>query len=180
LIFRSEGHLIRNREITFMEEVCLRPAELKDIMVLWKTRNDPETRKYSLSLDYIPYSNYKRWLETALNSDLYALFIITDSQNQPIGQVRFAFNAGLSAEVSIALLWNQRGRGYGTAALLKALEIGYRRFNLNELYALIKSENIPSIKAFIKAGFANQGTVLLEETVCLKFVNKKPRDVKNP
>ena len=154
-----------------MDKIRLRPAESKDLPILWKTRNDPQTRKFSLSKDYIPFEQYKRWFEMAVTTGFYALFIIEETDSRPIGQIRLAFNAEGSAEISIALLPNKRGKGYGTMALLQGMEIAYRQFQLQKLYAVIKPENLPSRKAFLKAGFKEQGNLYLEGTACIKFIH---------
>jgi RimJ/RimL family protein N-acetyltransferase len=63
----------------------------------------------------------------------------------PIGYLRFDRVSQDKTEVSIALVPDMRGRGFGTDALTHIVHPG--------LTARVKRDNNPSLRAFRKAGF---------------------------
>jgi len=64
------------------------------------------------------------------------------------------------------------GRGLGTAAVRKYSESIAKKCNLHKIYATVLSDNIPSLKTFVKAGFDIEGK-LVEHV----FFNGKFRDM---
>jgi len=69
-----------------------------------------------------------------------------------------------TAEISI-ILWDERGKGYGTEAIKTLVSHAFNRMNLNRIQAGAVVDNIGCIKAFEKAGFTREG-VLREAYYC--------------
>ncbi|MCU1656599.1 MAG: family N-acetyltransferase [Pseudonocardiales bacterium] len=61
------------------------------------------------------------------------------------------------AEVGIALLPDERGRGYGTEGLRQAVEFGFGRRNLRRLYLWVLASNRAAIASYGKVGFVEEG-----------------------
>jgi len=61
-----------------------------------------------------------------------------------------------TAEISI-ILWDERGKGYGTEAIKALVNHAFTRMNLNRIQAGAVMDNIGCIKAFEKAGFTREG-----------------------
>ena len=57
--------------------VTLRPAVLDDCPVLWRWRNDPETRQASVDEREIPVDTHTRWFEETLKRFDRKLFIVS-------------------------------------------------------------------------------------------------------
>jgi RimJ/RimL family protein N-acetyltransferase len=80
-----------------------------------------------------------------------------------VGVIRFDIE-GSSAEISIYLDPDQRGRGLGPATLAAGSAwIGVAREQVTRLTAVISDENAASLRAFEKAGFRRAGNVWICE-----------------
>ena len=55
---------------------------------LWRIRNDPLSRKYSINTSYIPYQNHKKWFIERLNSNKSIIYVCK-IEDVKIGIVRF-------------------------------------------------------------------------------------------
>ena len=58
----------------------------------------------------------------------------------------------------------QRAAGFGTLLITLGAEQAFRRLGCAKVSAVIKTHNLPSIKAFEKCGFEKVGTCRREET----------------
>ena len=71
-----------------------------------------------------------------------------------IGQVRFDIEENNSAVISISIGANYRGFGLALCLLEKALRHFHERERqISKIYAYVKTENMASRYAFIRAGF---------------------------
>lgn len=135
--------------------VTLRPACLEDCRSLWEWRNDPDTREASFHTETIFFDDHRVWFENRIGSPDWRIFIVLNSEGQEIGYVRFQQN-GSDAEISIALDPQERGKGYGPAAVRMASEQMLSEGNVTQVIALIKHSNPASRQAFERAGFQLQ------------------------
>ncbi|WP_264842356.1 GNAT family N-acetyltransferase [Caldinitratiruptor microaerophilus] len=132
--------------------VCrLRPARPEDRDRFWEWRNDPDVRRYSFHPEPISLSIHERWFTQSLRSPHRQLYVI-EVDSAPAGSLRFDAKGEGEAEISIVIASGFRGMGVGAAVLKQAQKLaatlGYKR-----LFARVKVENIPSRRAFEKAGF---------------------------
>ena len=133
--------------------MILRPARLADAYFLLRVRNDPETRRQSLSTGAVSADRHREWLESVLLSTRRLLFV-GEAEGQPIGYVRLDLNAGTSeAEVSVALAPEARGRGLGGKIIAAAVAEGRER-GIVSFMARVRPDNLASLSAFEGAGFA--------------------------
>lgn len=132
--------------------ILIRPAIITDASLLFNLRNDPITRSNSFNKNIIDWGEHLVWLQNSLENINRKIFIATNKSSDPIGQLRFDIY-GNSAEISLAISQEFRGKGYGQ----KILQKGVVDFsNANKIYkfkAKIKSSNIASVKIFLRAGF---------------------------
>jgi N-acetylneuraminate synthase len=145
--------------------ITLRRATADDAPVLLAWRNDPETRRMSLSSGTVTEAEHAAWLAQSLASTLRSLFV-AEHGGQAIGQARLDVIQQLgalgSAEVSITVAPGARGKGHAPAILVAA-EHEARRIGITRLEARIKPDNEASVRAFKRAGyygFARAGDVL--------------------
>ena len=139
-----------------MTGVGLRPAQAEDCRAIWEWRNDPDTREASFHTDVIFFEQHREWFEKRFDSPDLRIRIILSPQGKEIGYVRFRID-GEEAEVSVALDSEERGKGYGPAALRAAAEELFSEGRVNRLTALIKHSNPGSRQAFERAGFRLAG-----------------------
>ncbi len=136
--------------------VTLRPARLEDCRSLWEWRNDPDTREASFHTETIFFEDHRTWFESRIGSPDLRILIVLSPEGKEIGYVRFQLG-GSDAEVSVALDPEERGKGYGPAAVRAASEQILSQGKVKRVLALIKYSNPGSRAAFERAGFQLSG-----------------------
>ena len=135
-----------------IDQIYLRFAEHGDIEDLYKWRNDEETRRFSFNVNPITFEEHKDWFLKSLSNPKRSIFIIFDKNFKKLGQIRFDKEKD-QAEVDININPEYRGKGIGALALIKTSQFYLNNFEVEQLIAKVKNENIASIKAFKKANF---------------------------
>jgi RimJ/RimL family protein N-acetyltransferase len=83
-----------------------------------------------------------------------------NGEDMPLGQVRFDVN-GAEAVISISLDAEYRGYGYGSRIIMSAAQKLFQTYQVQVIHAYIKQGNQASTRAFLKAGFLEDGNNLL-------------------
>lgn len=132
-------------------EGILRPANQGDIKLLFDWANDPVTRMYSFSTDFISWEQHEKWF-AAIMEDVCRIQYIYEYQGAAVGQIRLTIE-GEAAEEGFSVAPEARGMGHGVSMLrLLYEEVRKRHKGIKKLYARVKPENIASQKTFIKSG----------------------------
>jgi pseudaminic acid synthase len=130
--------------------ISLRPATLEDAAILRAWRNDRVTRANSRTQGEVNAEEHLAWLRaTLLNPDRRLLVAV--NQDRLVGQIRLDKN-GSSAEISVTVAPDSRGRGFACSMLRMAEQVA-RDLGVSTLLAEIHSHNQASIKSFKRAGF---------------------------
>ena len=138
--------------------VVMRAIEPEDLDFLYSLENDIEM--WMVGETNVPYSRFalNNYVMTS-SSDIYAdrqlLLLIQKTDGKPIGLLDiFNFEPRhLRAEIGVAVVREERDRGYGHAALLKAIDYCHRIIHLHQVYALVDESNKQSVNLFLGAGF---------------------------
>ena len=133
----------------------LRPARMEDEVFLYRLRHDEAYAAASFGPP--PDQNkHRAWLQDVLLDKAgERVWIIEDAGNL-LGCVRVS----VTREVSIALTAEHRGKGHGTEAIRRVLDL-WRQWNGPTAFkARIKPENAASRRAFAKAGFVETEVVM--------------------
>lgn len=140
----------------------IRNAGIDDSRNLFEWRNDPNTRNASLNTDEIQWEEHEKWYLSVLKNSNVAIYIAEDipAQSSPLGMCRFNFSdEAASAEVSINLNPDHRGKGLAQSILHDSLEVfAIQHPQVRELSATIREENLPSMKIFVAENFVSQLT----------------------
>lgn len=136
--------------------ITLRPAGLEDCRSIWEWRNDPDTREASFNTETIFFEDHRAWFEKRIGSPALQMLIVISPEGKEVGYVRFQLE-GSEAEVSVALDPEERGKGYGPAAVRAASDRLLAEGKASKVTALIKHSNPPSKAAFERAGFRLAG-----------------------
>ena len=144
-------------QIVASSRLSLRPAEDGDCELLWRWRNDANTRKWAFNSSYVPYPEHKDWFTDKLSSPDAQILVILDENKEAIGQVRLDISPDRSAEIGTSIEASQRNKGYGSAALKLACQYGRDEFNITRVIAHVKERNRASVAIFTNAGFKNRG-----------------------
>nr|WP_294572348.1 GNAT family N-acetyltransferase [uncultured Romboutsia sp.] len=141
--------------------IKLRKATYDDCNILFEWANDPSVRANSFNTKAIEIDDHRTWLKKKLTDKNTDLFIVTYN-NDNVGTIRLDKDADESI-ISYSIDKNYRGRGIGT----KVLDVIKKEMQELTLVGFVKKENIPSIKAFEKAGY-----IRFDEENQIKFISK--------
>ena len=142
------------------KKVLLRAIEFGDAEVLQQMINDEEIEKMIMGYSF-PIAQHQqiRWIENLVNEKNVFRAII-DVNGVAIGTVILSdidMKNG-TAEVHVKLAQSsERGKGYGTDAVLTVLSYAFNELRLNCVCCRVKEDNIASRKMFEKCGFVQEG-----------------------
>jgi len=143
---------LRLANMLIKPEIELRLATLSDMRNIYSWRNDVSVRQYSHSPAEIDYAQHKLWFEKIVG-DSERPILIASLQGLNLGVVRFDINDD-QAEVSIYLVSNMQGNGYGSALLLAGEQwLIQRHKKIKNIIAEILPDNIASQKLFELSGY---------------------------
>ena len=127
---------------------------------IWKWRNNPITRSVSRKTDKVEWKDHEAWFRKCLDNNKIFLYIGIDKNSQkdiPIGIIRFNLLdlSHKDYEVSINIEPNFRKKGFGHCLLKNGTKKFIEDINKSiRIYALVKVDNVPSIKLFTAAGYS--------------------------
>ena len=131
--------------------ITLRAVQLTDSTLLWRWRNDPETRRWFGDAKPITLLKHEYWFaQRFLDS---APWWIAYQEDTPVGVVRFEGGDG-HYEVSVMVAPEWRKKGVAGAMLTKAC-LGSRA----QLHATILVGNMASEALFHRCGFRQTATL---------------------
>ena len=96
-----------------MNKITLRKAQRIDKNILLTWRNDPATRRNSINTCVISEEEHSKWFETVFSKPTRLQLIGLDSEDKPVGQVRFDVLENNIAEVDVGVAPKERGKGFG-------------------------------------------------------------------
>lgn len=139
----------------------LRAIEPHDIDLLYTIENDPDL--WDVSSVNVPYSRYD--LEQYILSqrhDLYAdrqlRLVITADDGKAVGLIDlFDFSpANSRAEMGIAILKEERGKGYAVGALKLLHAYAASHLHIHQIYAIVPSDNVTCLAMLRSMGYASE------------------------
>lgn len=131
----------------------VRKVDSKDAKNIFNWRNDPLIRNMSRNKKIIKLSDHTSWINQIISSDKDVLLII-ENYKEPIGVVRYEMNELNSAEISIYLVPNKIGTGFGKFVLLKADEWLKSNYpSIKQINANVLSNNTKSMHIFESANY---------------------------
>ena len=135
-----------------VSKIVLRRAQEEDCLSVWKWANDPVTRKASFRPDPITWDTHQTWFLSKLRNHNCIFYIAVGFNDEPVGQVRFDIEENKSV-ISVSLCPEFRGYGLGRRLIRKACDEVLRERDMETIHALIKKNNVGSLRAFEEAGF---------------------------
>lgn len=129
----------------------LRPATAADATDLLAWRNDPTSVAFSASGTAVEESEHRAWLARRLD-DPGCRLLVADCDGREVAMLRIDV-ADAVGTVSIAVAPQERGRGLGSAILVRAVEELAGDMQVRLLVAEVLAGNAASLAAFGAAGF---------------------------
>lgn len=136
--------------------ILLRLATAGDTRCIHSWRNDSWIVSLGSSGKTVTWEEHEAWLRGVLADPNHMLFVI-EIGGIGAGTVRLDRTRGDTAMVTIYLLREFTGKGFGVRALEDACTRGFSRWPIAAVHACIRADNRPSLGAFAKAGFASTG-----------------------
>jgi len=148
----------------------LRPVRESDCRLLWEWANDGEVRESSFSREPIPWEAHVRWFRGKLYASGVYHFLALDEEDRPVGQVRFDPLGRGEVDTNVSMAEAFRGRGLGSLLLDMAVRKILTATPTTVAHAYVKSDNIASRRAFLRAGFRERGEEDVEGHKAVHFV----------
>ena len=133
--------------------MSIRRAIVADAQDIWRWRNDVDTRAVSRNSATVTWNDHRAWFERRL-ADPSTLMLIGMADERAVGVVRFDRTSESTADVSINLAPEYRGRGLGKALLRAGCAFASNDGFAAIFDAEILSANLSSQRIFEQAGFA--------------------------
>lgn len=147
------------------EQVVLRSLEMDDLEVFWRWFADRDVVKYSLGAWIFPWSKSKTtaWLRSTLeDKETLSLGVVEKEKQQLIGYAGITSISRINRSGEYYILLGEKsswGKGYGTEVTQLIIHYGFVSLNLHRIMLTVSSLNISGIKAYIKAGFQQEGVL---------------------
>ncbi len=150
----------------FLSDIKIRDVKKEDCIDVFNLSNEKSVRDVSLNQKLISFESHKIWFDKIISSDKCRFYIITDLENNFLGQVRFNIE-DITATISISLTPKVRGKGIGSNVLLLSIDkLEHEVNSIETIIAFVREENKKSIKLFIKNKFktisSDKGVVCFE------------------
>ncbi len=136
-----------------MNDVLLRTMTESDLDFVLAAENDP---------DHAPFVG--RWEReqhlSAIASEEFACFVVTDPQNLPVGHVILADCTDASRNLLLKrIIITQKGQGYGWAALKSVQRIAFADYKAHRLWLDVIETNARARSLYRTMGFQEEGTL---------------------
>lgn len=149
--------------VRMSDQVELRPAREDDLPMLEELTQDPDAAG---EFQWTGWSDLRRWQrgwnENGLVGSDGATLIVSCGARR-LGLVQWRrdplITAGCSWELSIMLLPEARGRGYGTQAQRLLARYLFAHTTAHRIWATTEVDNIAEQRALEKAGFSREGVI---------------------
>lgn|ERR1035437_1140742 len=131
----------------------IREFEINDAPTVFNWRNEPYIVNLGSLKKGVTWDEHLNWFKNTLKGTDRRAFIL-QINNTPAGQVRFDRETQDSCFISVYLIEEFSGKGYG----IEFIKLGSKKIfsewkNIKNIYALVKMDNTVGQKAFIKADF---------------------------
>ncbi len=120
--------------------------------MIFRWRNDPFILSHGSSNRAVSWTEHEKWFEETMEGRARKMYIVLN-QNVPIGQIRFDRHNGQDCIVSVYLLREFTGQGWGVQAILEGCRLIFEAWNVGRIVACVRSDNRGGNSAFLKAGF---------------------------
>ncbi len=133
--------------------IFLRGTVDGDIESIYKNIHAQYIKKYYPGKEKEQWENHKRWYKFLIKSPSYALYTVTNKDEEFLGYVKFEIDEEF-AIINIFLIEEMRGKNISSDIIrLSMEEFTFRNSKISVIFAYILEENTASIKAFRKVGF---------------------------
>ncbi|MBL8800131.1 MAG: UDP-2,4-diacetamido-2,4,6-trideoxy-beta-L-altropyranose hydrolase [Planctomycetia bacterium] len=134
----------------------VRPAVVGDSHDVWRCSNEPSVRAVAFNPSEIPWNEHAEWYRRKLADPDCQFLVATENEAAIVGHCRCQREPA-GWVISVCLSARSRGKGYGWRVIRQAVERLAAQRGATEVHAYIRPDNEPSLRAFARAGFHQQG-----------------------
>lgn len=135
------------------DALSFRPLEDSDRELLFEWRNIAEIISLSANQRPVTWAEHLVWFDKVISNARFYVVIIIE-ERRPVGQIRFEKTDESTAEIGIYLIPSAVGQGRGSFLINQATLLAKHKWpSLKYLQAIIRQDNIRSIRAFEAATF---------------------------
>ena len=153
--------------------MILREVVSSDAELLFKWSNDPAIRSVAFSSGPIEWQGHLTWLESRLG-DSRTRFFLALRDSEPVGQIRFEIRDDVAAEVHVNTKPGLQGMGIGSQLIALGLARLREASAVKTVHAMIRSENVRSLRTFRRLGFVEAGREFVQGKECFHLVRELP------
>ncbi len=150
--------------------LTFRRAKEADMLLYFEWANDETVRKNAINKSKIIFEDHIKWFNGKL-ANPGTIMLVFSKGDIEIGQLRIEIDVTTNeAVIDYSLDKNSWGKGFGTQLLLQGYEYFSKLGKQLPLTGLVKVNNMASISAFIKAGYAKkEGMIIIKGEEYFKF-----------
>jgi RimJ/RimL family protein N-acetyltransferase len=154
------------------KNLSVREATMDDAKLLWEWANDPSVRERSFNPEPIKWEAHINWLQKQMDSPDTRFYLLLEN-GEPVGQIRYDRDeAGESAEIAFSVAREHRGKRLGIEILQFTCDRALKDLDCRQITALVIKGNEASRKAFLRAGFEEDGSTEIFGKTADKFIWK--------
>ncbi len=132
--------------------ITLRPATMNDADMVFRWRNDPFIIAHGSSHREVEWEEHRKWFAETISGQNRLMFIVLEN-GTPIGQIRFERENQQNCVISVYLLQEFTGRGFGIQAIRMGCAALFEAWDVDRVVACVRLDNPAGRAAFLKAGF---------------------------
>lgn len=139
--------------------LTFRKATANDSELYLAWVNEPTVRRNSVNSEIVQREHHEMWFNKKLN-DPASLLLVAAYDNIPCGQIRLDQVENKNVyEIDYSIDIKFRGMGLAKLILAEGAMLLKERKPAAEVLGKVKEQNLPSVKAFIAAGYVNIASV---------------------
>jgi RimJ/RimL family protein N-acetyltransferase len=146
-----------------VDGVALAPVRREDLSTLYEWINDRDLVVLNAPYRPVPISQHEEWFEAVQrrpDAVLQAIRLTPSGKLIGTAQLHSIHPVHRSAELQIRIGDPQeRGKGYGTAALRLVLRLAFDDLNLHRVMLHVFADNTRAIRTYEKLGFVREGVL---------------------
>lgn len=145
------------------ERIYLREVRLADVTETYhRWMNDPEVTQYTESRFFPNSMETLREYVSRFSNDRQNLFlaIVLKKDDRHIGNIKLGSINWIHRFADIGIIIGEKdcwGQGYATEAIRVLTDYAFRVLNLHRIVAGCYANNVGSVKAFLRAGWQQEG-----------------------
>lgn len=162
-------------------DVVLRPLTIEDTFNIVKWRNSNDVKKYLYTQNNITIEQHLEYFSKFIETKkIYQFIIVADGVDCGTTFLKNIDYSNKRAEFGIFIGESSfRGKGVGSTATFKTIEIAFKELLLNSVFLTVFSNNTGAIRSYEKAGFKIVNTNEKHFLSDGLFVNITEMEIKN-